>query len=233
MALQNTFDEAGDITIIRCSGRIVAGAEIEKLEADLNSRIETCKRFVLNLREVTFLDSSGVGMIVRFAGTTKAAHGAVKLCELSEIVAKVMKLTRLDRVLEINPTEAEAIAAFKAKSKQEPAPCEGSKIVCVDASLNVLAYLRGLLTQHGYSVMTSANAYDARNLLKAVQPALVILGPDVPGMNLDNFQQALKGFPVLTLGPEFHANEAGAAAEALVARIKSAMDPTAQVAASN
>lgn len=233
MALQNTFEEVADITIVRCAGRIVAGAEIEKLEAELNSRIETCKRFVLNLREVSFLDSSGVGMIVRFAGTTKSAHGAVKLCELSEIVAKVMKLTRLERVLDIQASESDAIAAFKAKSKQYPAPCEGATIVCVDASINVLAYLRELLTQHGYSVMTSANAYDARNLLKAVQPALVILGPDVPGMNLDHFQQALKGLPVLTLGTEFHANEAGAAAEALIARIKSAMDPTAQVAASN
>lgn len=233
MALQNTFEEFGDVTVVRCSGRIVAGVEMEKLEADLNARVDSCKRFVLNLREVNFLDSSGVGMIVRFAGSTKAAHGATKLCDLSEIVAKVLKLTRLDRVLEIHPTEADAISAFKAKTKQEPAPCEGAKIVCVDASVNVLAYLRGLLTQHGYSVMTSANAYDARNLLKALQPALLILGPEVPGMNLDYFQQAIKGLPVLTLGPEFHANEAGAAAEALMARIKSAMDPTAQVAATS
>jgi anti-anti-sigma factor len=233
MALQNTFEEVGNITVVRCSGRIVAGAEIEKFEAELNARIDTCKRFILNMREVNFLDSSGVGLVVRFSQTTKTAHGAVKLCELSEIVSKVLKLTRLDRVLEIHPSEADAVAAFQLKAKQDPARCEGAQIVCVDSSVNVLAYLRGLLTQHGYSVMTSANAYDARNLLKAVQPALVILGPDVPGMNQDNFQQALKTVPVLALGTEFHANEAGAAAEALIVRIKSAMDPTSQVAASN
>lgn len=233
MALQNTYEDVGSITIVRCSGRIVAGAEVEKFAAELNKRIDTCKRFVLDLHDVNFLDSSGVGLIVRFAGTAKSAHGGVKLCDLSAIVEKVFNLTRLDRVLEIYANESDAIAAFKAKTKEDAVPCDGARIICVDASVNVLAYLRGLLAQHGYSVMTSANAYDARNLLKAVHPALVILGPDVPGMNHDNFQQALKTLSVLNLGPEFHADEAGAAAEALIARVKAAMDPTAEIAASN
>ncbi len=218
------------MTLVRCSGRIVAGTEVESLQAHLAERIKLCKRFVINMSEVTFLDSSGIGVLVRFAGTAKSAHGSVKLCNVGEMQARVLKLTRLDKILEMYESEPDALNAFSHQTKQEGGVRDGIKIVCVDASVNVLAYLRELLAQHGYSAMTTANAYDARNLLKALRPALVILGPNVPGCNSDNFQNALQGIPVLELGTEFHAGEAAAEAELLMTRIRAAMDQNSRTA---
>ena len=100
----------------------------------------------------------------------------------------------------------------------------------MDSSLNVLAYLRELLAQHGFSPMTTSSAYDARNMLKAARPSLIVLGPNVPGANQDSFQTALKGTPVLDLGAEFHTGEAAAEAESLITRIREAIGPNHKTA---
>ena len=230
MPLQIAFDSAGDVLIVRCSGRIVAGVEVDNLQAELAERTKMNKRVVFNMREVIFLDSSGIGTLVRFAGSTKSAHGGLKFCELSEITARVLKLTRLDKVLEIYESEADALAAFARQVKSDGGNRDGAKVLCVDSSLNVLAYLRELLAQHGFSAMTTSSAYDARNMLKAVRPSLVVLGPNVPGADQDSFQAALKGTPVLNLGTEFHAGEAAAEAESLMNRIKEAIGPNHKTA---
>jgi anti-anti-sigma factor len=230
MPLQIAFDSVGDVLIVRCSGRIVAGVEVDNLQAELTERTKMNKRLVFNMREVVFLDSSGIGTLVRFAGSTKSAHGGLKFCELSEITARVLKLTRLDKVLDIYASEADALAAFAQQAKSGGANRDGVKILCVDSSLNVLAYLRELLAQHGFSVMTTSSAYDARNMLKAVRPSLIVLGPNVPGADQDSFQAALKGTPVLNLGNEFHAGEAAAEAESLMKRIQEAMGPNFKTA---
>jgi anti-sigma B factor antagonist len=225
MPLKIAFDSAGDVLIVRCSGRIVAGVEVDNLQAELAERTKLSKRVVINMGEVNFLDSSGIGTLVRFAGSTKSAHGGMKLCKLSEMTARVLKLTKLDKVLEIYDGEEAALTAFAHKAKSDVGNRDGVKVLCVDSSLNVLAYLRELLGQHGFSAMTTSSAYDARNMLKAVRPSLIILGPNVPGANQDGFQAALKGTPVLNLGAEFHAGEAAAEAETLMNRIKEAMSP--------
>ena len=224
MPLQIATQSVGDVLIIRCSGRIVAGIEVDSFEAELADRTKNDKRIVLNLEQVSFLDSSGIGTIVRFAGITKSARGGLKLCCLSPITARVLKMTRLEKVLDICADESAAVNAFATQSNRSDATQDGTKIVCVDASLNVLAYLRELLSQHGFAAMTTSSAYDARNLLKAVRPALVILGPHVPGAENESFQNALKGVATLALGADFHAGEAAAEAEILMKRIKEAME---------
>lgn len=224
MALEVSSQSVGEVTLVRCVGRIAVGEEAEALQRELKEFQKTSKFFVLNLREVNFLDSSGMGILVRFAGTLRAAHGGMKLCNVSEPLLKVLKLTKLDNVLEIYEHELEAVNAFYHQKKQAAVSAEGAQVICIDSSENVLAYLRALLTQHGFSVMSTASAYDARILLKATRPALVILGPHVPGVKNQHFVDAIKDLPVLALGAEFHTGEAGAAAEMLMIRIKTAMN---------
>ena len=224
MPLQIATQSVGDVLIIRCSGRIVAGIEVDSFEAELSARTKNDKRIVLNMEGVSFLDSSGIGTIVRFAGITKSARGGLKLCKLSPVTERVFRLTRLEKVLDICPDESSAVNAFAIQNAQTGAVPDGKKVVCVDASVNVLAYLRELLSQHGFAAMTTSSAYDARNLIKAVRPVLVILGPHVPGAENESFQSALKGVPTLALGNDFHAGEAAAEAEILMNRIKEAIE---------
>ena len=230
MSLEITSQTAGDVTLIRCSGRISIGIEEDSLQAELTEQLKTSKRFVVNLSKVTFLDSSGMGLLVRFASNMRAGSGGLKLCNLNEALVRILRLSKLDKALEIYEQELDAVNSFYQQVNPENSSAEGAKVICIDASVNVLAYLSGLLAGQGFSAVNAATAYDARTLLKAMRPALVVLGPHVPGVNNEHFQQALKGIPVLALGSEFHAGEAGAAAEILMNRIKAAMDLNSRAA---
>src|SRR3954451_19688676 len=134
MPLQIASDSVGDVLIVRCSGRIVAGIEVDNLQAELAERTRMTSRVVINMREVIFLDSSGIGTIVRYAGITKSAHGGLKLCCLSEMTSKVLKLTKLDRVIEIHESEADALKSFAQHSTPQAASSGRIKVLCIDSS---------------------------------------------------------------------------------------------------
>ena len=67
---------------------------------------------VLNWKEVEFIDSSGLGALVSVLKTL-GAEGDIVICEVNETVMSLFKLTRLDKVFQILPTEQEAIDALK------------------------------------------------------------------------------------------------------------------------
>ncbi|MEB3245191.1 MAG: STAS domain-containing protein [Vampirovibrionales bacterium] len=72
-------------------------------------------RIVLNLEKVAMLDSFGIAAIISMLKQCQAAGGNLALFGLNEGVNRLMELTRLDRVLEIWPTEAQAVMQIKAR----------------------------------------------------------------------------------------------------------------------
>ena len=64
-----------DVVVIRCQGRIVAGAEGDALQAELDKQTEIRKKVVVHLAEVNYIDSSGLGALVRAFGVLRAAGG--------------------------------------------------------------------------------------------------------------------------------------------------------------
>lgn len=68
---------------------------------------------VLNLSKVSMLDSFGIAAIISLLKQCQASNGNLALCELTEGVNRLLELTRLDRVIEIWPTEAQAIVQLK------------------------------------------------------------------------------------------------------------------------
>src|ERR1700758_3207702 len=73
----------GDITVVTCSGRIVAGAEATALQQHLTDLLHHDPYLILHLGAVDFIDSSGVGLLVRFFSRTQQAGGNLKLCDVS------------------------------------------------------------------------------------------------------------------------------------------------------
>ncbi|WP_027720171.1 STAS domain-containing protein [Maridesulfovibrio zosterae] len=68
-------------------------------------------RLLLNLENIDFVDSSGLGAIIS-ALRQVGVKGDIKLCEVNEQVEELLKLTRLDRVLAIFPCEKDALAEY-------------------------------------------------------------------------------------------------------------------------
>jgi anti-sigma B factor antagonist len=218
--------EVGKVTIVRCQGRIIAGEETELLRAHIVNVLRDRKSVVLHLGDVEFIDSSGIGAMVRILTSARQLHGDLKLCNVPEPIHKVLHLTSLTKLFDSHSSEEQAVEAFyRLTANFEKSSRLGSSVLCIDHDNDVLAYLRELLRRAGYEAYISNNLKDSLILLKVTPPALVILGPDVPAAEAaTQFQSACGAIPVLELGKEFSTLEAGEAAAGLLEKIVSRLN---------
>ena len=222
LSLQNQkFD---DVVVVRCQGRIVVGAEITSLQQELEKLTVLTKKVVLHVGEVTFIDSVGLGALVRQFGTLRAKGGDLKLCQVSPFLLQVLQVTNLLRIFPMHASEAEAIQAFSKGKQFQEETFESSKtrIVCIDPSHDLLAYLSALLKRSGYEAITTRNPSDALLFMRVTRPQVLICGP---GMQAN--EPAMKGFAeakpkvqILHLPSDFSTGEAGQAGMDLVSRIR-------------
>ena len=170
----------GNVAVIRCSGRIVAGNEIESLRLHVSGLLRDHKEFVLHLGEVVFIDSSGLGTIVRLLTTIRRSHGDLKLCNVPEAIGKTLKLTNLIALFDMHDSEESAISAFyRRKGLPEQVTTASHSVLCVHQNGDVLAYLRECLRRGGYDVQTSSNLHDSLILLRVMRPDLLLVGPNL------------------------------------------------------
>ena len=85
----------GEVMLIQCQGRIVAGNEVFTLHARVADAIEKYGEVVLQLDQLEFVDSSGLGALMRLVQDARSKGGDLKLCGLPPNVRKVLDLTRL------------------------------------------------------------------------------------------------------------------------------------------
>lgn len=214
------------VAVVDCVGRIVAGPEATALESAVRKCMSEHCDVVLNLSGVEFVDSSGLGLLVRLATSTRNSRTGVRLCSPLPAVQRVIALTMLDRVLQPYETEEKAISSFGVVRHTQPATTPGpGEILCADESSDVLAYLREGLGQAGYRVHSAAIVPDALMLLKAMRPQLVIAGP--------RFAERLApcagemNVPMIKLPEEFSISDAGDAIATLVAEIEKVLKTSA------
>ena len=137
---------------------------------------------------------------------------------------RVPRITRLQSVFEPYETEAEAIAeAHRPGRRQDPSFVD-PRILCVDTSPDVLAYLRELLKEAGHGALTAGNLPDALILLKATRPTLVVMGAELRAATgigcAEEFQRLANARAVVELPSDFAALDAGAAAEQLMDAVR-------------
>jgi anti-sigma B factor antagonist len=105
--------ETEGIAILDLSGRLVLSPEATDLRRKLARLIEDgSKKAILNMKEINFIDSSGLGYLVVAHSTFEDAGGAMKLLHLSKRSAELLILTKLTTVFEIFDDEQDAINSF-------------------------------------------------------------------------------------------------------------------------
>jgi anti-sigma B factor antagonist len=106
----------GNVTIIDVSGRMTLGEGQELLRDKVNSLIQQGqKNLVLNLAEVPYIDSAGLGEIVRTYTTVSHQGGALKLLNLTKRIQDLLAITKLLTVFETFDAEADAVGSFGPK----------------------------------------------------------------------------------------------------------------------
>ena len=114
MQLKLTKRTVDGIIAISCSGRIVFGEESSLLREEVKKAIaEGAKRIVLNLGEVNYIDSGGLGTLVALHTTAHNAGANIKLANLTKRVGDLLQVTKLLTVFEVHPSEYEALESFR------------------------------------------------------------------------------------------------------------------------
>jgi anti-anti-sigma factor len=213
----------GDVVVIKCSGRIVAGDEATLLHDRVKQYLVEGCDFVLNLAQVAFMDSSGMGTLVRLVANARNRGGDIKLCNVPDLVRRTFQLTNLTSVFQMHDSEDQAIAAFynRPASTKPEAEDGRRRVLCVDDSVDVLAYLREVLRAAGYKPLTSANMHDALILVRAASVDLLVLGTKFStDTNQAAFQKVNASLPTLPLQHEFSRQDAAEAGQTILREIR-------------
>jgi anti-sigma B factor antagonist len=113
MSIKIDSREVAHVTILDVHGRIVLGEEIHTLrDAVRNLVAEDKKKIILNLKDVDYIDSSGVGELVGCFTTLRNAGGELKLLNLTQKVHDVLHVTKLYTVFDIRDDEFHAVKSF-------------------------------------------------------------------------------------------------------------------------
>jgi anti-sigma B factor antagonist len=102
------------ILVIQGTGRIVFGEESSLLRDEVKKAVgDGNKKIVLNLGDVSYIDSGGLGTLVALHTTSHNAGGAIKLANLTKRVGDLLQVTKLLTVFEVHDSEYAALEAFR------------------------------------------------------------------------------------------------------------------------
>ena len=102
-----------DVDIMALTGRITLGNDSRQIEWGLAELLKANhKKVIFDLADVTFVDSSGVGILVMCHAKLKKAGGALRIAGARGIVEEILGITGINRIVEFYPTSAEAAQKF-------------------------------------------------------------------------------------------------------------------------
>jgi anti-anti-sigma factor len=101
----------GDTLIVALDGRLAVGGPVDEFRAQWMDAVldGSMRNIVLNLENVTMVDSSGIGTIIRCHSAVAKNGGKMKIVGASHAVREAFKITRLDKVFEFHDTEESAL----------------------------------------------------------------------------------------------------------------------------
>ena len=122
MSLGIKVVQAGDVTILNASGRITHGEEMNALRDALrNTADEGQKKILLDLGEVSYIDSSGLGVLVSSYAHIQNAGGQLKLLHLTKRVQDLLVITKLHTIFDVYENEKSALGSFVSLAAGKPA----------------------------------------------------------------------------------------------------------------
>jgi anti-sigma B factor antagonist len=115
---KNTVDietrSLGNVKLLKITGRINLGVGVDRLRDTLEDLLANgSNRWVLDLADVAMIDSSGIGLLVRYLTTAKQQGGDLKLLNPTKFALQTLKMIGLLNLFEVYQEQEKALAAFK------------------------------------------------------------------------------------------------------------------------
>ena len=113
MSMKTRIRQANGVAIVDCRGRIVLGEECVVLRDTVRELLSNGQtKILLNLGDINYIDSSGIGELVGAFTTVRKQGGDIKLLNLTKKVHEVLQITKLYTVFDVKEDEAGAIKSF-------------------------------------------------------------------------------------------------------------------------
>lgn len=113
MSMKATTREVNGVTILDLSGRITLGQESGTVRDEVLLILASgSKKILVNLKDVSYIDSSGLGELVAAYTAVKNAGGELKLVNLTSKVRDLLVITKLVTVFDVKDDEASAVESF-------------------------------------------------------------------------------------------------------------------------
>ncbi len=114
MSMKAVTRQVDSVTVFDISGRITLGEGCTQLRELIRSHLSKgSKKMLLNLADVTYIDSSGIGELVSAFTAVSNKGGQLKLLNLTKKVHDLLQITKLLTVFDVHDDEAKAIASFE------------------------------------------------------------------------------------------------------------------------
>lgn len=113
MSLSMKNSEIDGVSVVELDGRIVLGDESNSVRERLKGLITAGKKkIVLNMSNIRYIDSAGLGALVAAHVSAKTQGASVRLCNLGQKFHEVLQVTRLLTVFDVYDTQAAAVSSF-------------------------------------------------------------------------------------------------------------------------
>ena len=113
MSVKLTTRQVGDVTVIDAAGRITLGEGSSTFRDSIKELVgKGHKKILLNLGDVSYIDSSGIGELVSGFTTVSNAGGQLKLLKLTKRIQDLLQITKLYTIFEVFDDEAAGLASF-------------------------------------------------------------------------------------------------------------------------
>lgn len=115
MSMKAMVRQVDSVTVVDVSGRITLGEACKQLREVIRGELgKGHKNLLLNLADVTYIDSSGIGELVSAFTAVSNQGGQLKLLHLTKKVHDLLQITKLYTVFDVRDDEAQAISSFKS-----------------------------------------------------------------------------------------------------------------------
>ena len=113
MILRMLDKEVNGVSVVTLDGRIILGEESHFLREKLKSLLAQGKtKIVLNMADINYIDSAGLGILVTASVSAKTKGASVRLCHLGNKFHEVMQMTKILTIFDVYDTEGEAVSSF-------------------------------------------------------------------------------------------------------------------------
>jgi anti-anti-sigma factor len=120
MALRTKTYFWGDVIILRCVGRLVAGKETTAFRQGVEELLSERCRVVINLTEVDHIDSAGLAVLAHLLTQKRDSESGARLVSSRMRLTELLRRTKLDTVIMVYASEEEAVALFPKQRSSSP-----------------------------------------------------------------------------------------------------------------